>query len=84
MNTFVKAILFSISTAVITAPAMAATQSQHDKLHHVERHHVDKHRTHFAKHEHRQHVERHVPKKAIEKHHAHSNHVARHDFKHRS
>ena len=77
MNTFIKAVLFSISTAIIAAPAMAATQ-HHDKVQHVE-----KKKAQPPKHiEHKQ-PPKHETKKDVKKHPTPIHKTEKHDTKHR-
>ena len=74
MNTLVKAVLFSLSTALVAAPAMAAPQHND---HHKPVHHVQKHKAPI-KHTPQKHAKKHVPVK-----HAPAHHTVQRDIKHR-
>lgn len=76
MRHFVKTILFSLSTAIIAVPAMAASPHQ-DSAHRVAPHQVAHHNVHKQS-------AKHAPKIVMKKkHHANPHHLTKHDVKHR-
>lgn len=81
MNNFIKAVLFSISAALVATPAMAATHYQENA------HHTTQHHSAPIKHVQHKQAIKHTPKKTIKKH-SHSvkkapvHYVAKHHVKH--